>query len=243
MARIKCKNCGKAYRYETEGCCPECGAYNRPPRHEKVNADGTIYHMKDADYLEKRHAKPHGSKVCFEEKECYEEKACYEEQGYYREPEYYGEDSVAEASGVSAPVQNPYRRYRQKTAKGAVVFIVAFLIVVMTIFVMAFRSCSYEVSYVDENIDPTLVQYTVLDGTATAYMQNAYNVEYSTLWYVDTEGYLLSADSENIVCKDGLCTVEFSVGEDYQTADSIEIYCNGDWVNMMVDPIATVEWE
>ena len=87
MARIKCKNCGKAYRYETEGCCPECGAYNRPPRHEKVNADGTIYHMKDADYLEKRRAKPHGSKVCFEEKECYEEKACYEEQGYY-EKEY-----------------------------------------------------------------------------------------------------------------------------------------------------------
>ena len=243
MARIKCKNCGKVYRYETEGCCPECGAYNRPPRHGRVNADGTIYHIEDADYLEKRHAKPRGGKVCFEEKECHEEKVCYEEQGYYRTQEYYEEDPVAAASDVSAPVQNPYRQHRQKTAKGAVVFIVAFLVVVMVIFVTAFQSCRYEVSYVDEGIDPTLVEYTVLDGTATAYMQDAYNVENGTLWYVDTEGYLCSADSENIVCNDGLCTMEFSVGEDYQMADSIEIYCEDDWIHMMVDPTATVEWE
>ena len=108
MARIKCKNCGKAYRYETEGCCPECGAYNRPPRHEKVNADGTIYHMKDADYLEKRHAKPHGSKVCFEEKECYEEKACYEEQGYYEE-----ENPTTGEAAFTAPTLNRIRQQRK----------------------------------------------------------------------------------------------------------------------------------
>lgn len=234
MARIKCKNCGKAYRYETEGCCPECGAYNRPPRHEKVNADGTIYHMKDADYLEKRHAKPHGSKVCFEEKECYEEKACYEEQGYYEE-----ENPTTGEAAFTAPTLNRIRQQRKPAKVLIPVIIVSIVILVMSL-ANVLQSCSYEVSYVDENIDPTLVQYTVLDGTATAYMQNAYNVEYSTLWYVDTEGYLSSADSENIVCKDGLCTVEFSVGEDYQTADSIEIYCNGDWVNMMVDPTATV---
>ena len=60
---------------------------------------------------------------------------------------------------------------------------------------------------------------------------------------MEAGGYLSSAESENIVGKDGLCTVELSVGEDYQTADSIDIYCHGDWVNMMVDPIATVEWE
>ena len=43
MATIRCKACGKLYSYEKEGCCPGCGAYNRPPKRERVNADGTPY--------------------------------------------------------------------------------------------------------------------------------------------------------------------------------------------------------
>ena len=39
MATIHCKACGKSYNYEKNGCCPECGAYNRPPRREQVYAD------------------------------------------------------------------------------------------------------------------------------------------------------------------------------------------------------------
>lgn len=31
MATVHCKACGKSYNYEKNGCCPECGAYNRPP--------------------------------------------------------------------------------------------------------------------------------------------------------------------------------------------------------------------
>ena len=77
MATIHCKACGATYHYEKEGCCPSCGAYNRPPKRERVNADGTVQHMTDAAYEKRQHAR---DKVCFEEKECYEEKVCYEDQ-------------------------------------------------------------------------------------------------------------------------------------------------------------------
>ena len=77
MATIQCKACGKHYSYEKEGCCPNCGAYNRRPKRERVNADGTIQHMTDAAYEKRSKA---AGKVCFEEKECYEEKVCYEDQ-------------------------------------------------------------------------------------------------------------------------------------------------------------------
>ena len=70
MATIHCKACGAVYRYEKEGCCPNCGAYNRPPKRERVNADGTVQHMTDAAYEKRQHAQ---GRVCFEEKECYED--------------------------------------------------------------------------------------------------------------------------------------------------------------------------
>lgn len=73
MANIRCQNCGRVYRYETEGCCPGCGAYNRPPKRERINADGTVQHMTDAAYEKRQHNAR--EKVCFEEKECHEDKA------------------------------------------------------------------------------------------------------------------------------------------------------------------------
>ena len=45
MAMVQCKACGKIYDYEKNGCCPSCGAYNRPPRRERVDADGTVPHL------------------------------------------------------------------------------------------------------------------------------------------------------------------------------------------------------
>jgi DNA-directed RNA polymerase subunit M/transcription elongation factor TFIIS len=77
MATIRCKGCGALYNYDKEGCCPKCGAYNRPPKRERVNADGTVQHMTDAAYEQRNHAQ---GKVCFEEKECHEKKVCYEDQ-------------------------------------------------------------------------------------------------------------------------------------------------------------------
>ena len=67
MATIRCKACGKTYNYAKEGFCPKCGAYNRPPRQEWVDAEGGIHYAGQ-------------EKECYERKECHEEKVCYEEQ-------------------------------------------------------------------------------------------------------------------------------------------------------------------
>lgn len=58
MLRVKCRSCGKVYDYRKEEICPACGAFNRPPRREVVDADGTVHIVQE--------------KVCFEEKECHE---------------------------------------------------------------------------------------------------------------------------------------------------------------------------
>ncbi|MBQ0037768.1 MAG: hypothetical protein KBS74_03755 [Clostridiales bacterium] len=82
MTRVHCKACGKRYHYETNGCCPECGAYNRPPHRRTIGADGVVHKMTDRAFLDADsplHDRKQG-KVCFEEKECYEEKSCFEEQ-------------------------------------------------------------------------------------------------------------------------------------------------------------------
>lgn len=61
MATIRCKSCGRVYQYEKNGTCPKCGAYNRPPRKEIVEADGSIRYVTTEN------------KVCYEEEECYED--------------------------------------------------------------------------------------------------------------------------------------------------------------------------
>lgn len=76
MAMVQCKACGKIYDYEKNGCCPSCGAYNRPPRRERVDADGTVHHLTGQE----RRSVPHGGKVCFEKKECHEKKVCFEDE-------------------------------------------------------------------------------------------------------------------------------------------------------------------
>lgn len=66
MPAIRCKACGKTYD-SREGFCPKCGAYNRPPRQEWVDAQGTVHYAEQ-------------EKECYERKECHEKKVCYEEQ-------------------------------------------------------------------------------------------------------------------------------------------------------------------
>lgn len=73
MQMIRCAACGKRYNYLQEGCCPRCGAYNRPPRREWVEADGSIRHGDGS-------APPRPGKVCYEKKVCHEEKQCFEGQ-------------------------------------------------------------------------------------------------------------------------------------------------------------------
>ena len=69
MANVHCQSCGRTYDYEKYGCCPNCGAYNRRPRREWVDVDGTVHHGASKQ-----------EKVCYEKKTCYEKKVCFEEQ-------------------------------------------------------------------------------------------------------------------------------------------------------------------
>lgn len=70
MASIRCKACGCTYDYNKEGMCPKCGAYNRPPRRERVDPDGSIHYLEPRDDAVPPHR---GKKVCYEQKTCYEE--------------------------------------------------------------------------------------------------------------------------------------------------------------------------
>lgn len=69
MANVHCQSCGRTYDYEKYGCCPNCGAYNRRPRREWVDVDGTVHHGSRKQ-----------EKVCYEKKTCHEKKVCFEEQ-------------------------------------------------------------------------------------------------------------------------------------------------------------------
>ena len=59
MPAIRCKACGKTYD-SREGFCPKCGAYNRPPRREWVDAGGDVHYAQQ-------------EKACYEQKECHED--------------------------------------------------------------------------------------------------------------------------------------------------------------------------
>ena len=69
MANVHCQSCGRTYDYEKYGCCPNCGAYNRRPRREWVDVDGTVHHGASKQ-----------EKVCYEIKTCYEKMVCFEVQ-------------------------------------------------------------------------------------------------------------------------------------------------------------------
>ena len=77
MARVKCKACGARYDYHEHGCCPGCGAYNRPPQRNRVGADGVVHHMSDADFMDNtaKRRNSQSGKVCFEKNACFEEQA------------------------------------------------------------------------------------------------------------------------------------------------------------------------
>lgn len=75
MPNIRCKTCGRTYSYEKQGMCPKCGAYNRPPRRERVDPDGSIHYLDDRSAITGAVPNHPRDKVCFEEKVCYEEQA------------------------------------------------------------------------------------------------------------------------------------------------------------------------
>ena len=75
MPTIRCKTCGRTYSYEKQGMCPKCGAYNRPPRRERVDPDGSVHYLDDRSAITGVVPNHPRDKVCYEEKVCYEAQA------------------------------------------------------------------------------------------------------------------------------------------------------------------------
>lgn len=75
MPIIRCKTCGRTYSYEKQGMCPKCGAYNRPPRQERIDPDGSIHYLDDRSAITGAVPNHPRDKVCYEKKVCYEEQA------------------------------------------------------------------------------------------------------------------------------------------------------------------------
>lgn len=73
MPIIRCKTCGRTYSYEKQGMCPKCGAYNRPPRRERIDPDGSIHYLDDRSAITGVVPNHPRDKVCYEKKVCYEE--------------------------------------------------------------------------------------------------------------------------------------------------------------------------
>ena len=136
MASIRCKACGCTYDYNKEGMCPKCGAYNRPPRRERVDPDGSIHYLEPRDAAVPPHR---GKKVCYEQKTCYEEQTRRS-----RQPVDSGEADdlrAQEWENLKGSVQRLWTRYQimDKKQRGNVGKII---IAVVTGLVLLLNSCN-----------------------------------------------------------------------------------------------------
>ena len=104
MATLRCKSCGRVYNYEKNGTCPKCGAYNRPPRKEIVEPDGTIHYVTTEN------------KVCYEEKECHEEVVRQETLSYNYTPETSDDEDEEEENGGQDNAVKKLWRHRNAIA-------------------------------------------------------------------------------------------------------------------------------
>lgn len=122
MQTIRCAACGRRYDYRQEGCCPRCGAYNRPPRREWVGADGSVHHGEGGTQTRLRPGKV-----------CYEEKVCFEEQT--RKPRKKAAAPTAQGSErVVKSFQKPFKIYSAKGKKrnrGTATTLIAFALIIV----------------------------------------------------------------------------------------------------------------
>ncbi len=122
MQTIRCAACGRRYDYRQEGCCPRCGAYNRPPRREWVGADGSVHHGEGRTQTPLRPGKV-----------CYEEKVCFEEQT--RKPQKKAAAPTAQGSEhVVKSFQKPFKTYSAKGKnrnRGTATPLIAFALIII----------------------------------------------------------------------------------------------------------------
>lgn len=81
MQKVRCYECGKSYDYDEDGFCPNCGAFNQPPRSAAIGADGAVVRM---DGLNER-----GHKGSFVHREFHEENRERAVRGLSRDEKKY----------------------------------------------------------------------------------------------------------------------------------------------------------
>ena len=118
MATVKCKSCGRTYRY-TGDTCPSCGAYNRAPSREYVAPDGTVHLLEQ------------GEMVCYEQKECYERKECHEDvaRQVRKRPKPAVGEIPLEKKGTRPPKLTPQKKEKTpQQRKSSLLMIVGILV-------------------------------------------------------------------------------------------------------------------
>lgn len=170
MPNIRCKTCGRTYSYEKQGMCPKCGAYNRPPRRERVDPDGSVHYLDDRSAITGVVPNHPRDKVCFEEKVCYEEQA--------KKPSAAGTVRFAAERFSKMP------KKKRESAAASLVGVVLALI----FFISGIRSCQADLARRFTTPEP---DYPISEPVYPAYEAEADSVltyEYSSDDWPDYDG-------------------------------------------------------
>ena len=162
MANVHCQSCGRTYDYEKYGCCPNCGAYNRRPRREWVDVDGTVHHGARKQ-----------EKVCYEKKTCYEEKVCFEEQARparKKNPLRQREQELhrAERTVRQAAPRKSHASGKEKAS--GVIFMAVFIISMLSVMLPSMiRSCQAKIDEGGHGVTVTPAQEEIPAEPAEVY--------------------------------------------------------------------------
>lgn len=169
MAVIRCKACGRVYDYNKQGMCPKCGAYNRPPRRERVDPDGSVHFVESRDAAVPSHR---GKKVCYEEKTCYEGQTRRSAREAAGEPDSIRAKDWENLKDSAQGLKNKFQNLGKKRRDGLIGLAVALLVLLPPILNSCHTSRRYEPA--PEPAYPTeeaAVQYA---GDTTVYQMDWY---------------------------------------------------------------------
>lgn len=169
MAVIRCKACGRVYDYNKQGMCPKCGAYNRPPRRERVDPDGSVHFVESRDAAVPFHR---GKKVCYEEKTCYEGQTRRGAREAAGEPDSIRAKDWENLKDNAQGLKNKFQNLEKKRRDGLIGLAVALLVLLPPILNSCHTSRRYEPA--PEPAYPTeeaAVQYA---GDTTVYQMDWY---------------------------------------------------------------------
>lgn len=177
MPNIRCKTCGRTYSYEKQGMCPKCGAYNRPPRRERVDPDGSVHYLDDRSAITGVVPNHPRDKVCFEEKVCYEEQA--------KKPSAAG--TVRSAAERFSKMANKKRESAAATLVGVVLALI--------FSISGIRSCQADLARRFTTPEPDYpVSESVYPAEQSDYLSNVYvgddvvTYEYNSSYWPDYDG-------------------------------------------------------